>query len=96
MARISGVGFDFGAKSPDVYVNQSTIAEIVVSPNLVEKGLATEHFAGVVGQLAEQSELGLCEVNFFAPTRDLSLIRNDFKVAECDASMRCRRWPCSA
>lgn len=42
-------------------VDQAAVAEVLVPPHTFEQLVAREHHAGVVGELAEQAELGLGE-----------------------------------
>ena len=82
MARVGGVGLDLGAQATDVHIDQSAVTEIVVAPHFVEQCLSAEHLAGAFGQFAQQTELGLGEVDFVAVAQHLALVGDQFEVAE--------------
>ena len=87
MTRVGGVGLDLGAQPTDVYVNEAAVTEVVVAPHFVEQSFAAEHFAGALGKLAEQPELGLGEVDLSAFAQDLAFVGNQFEITEDEASM---------
>ena len=61
MRRIVGLVLDLHPQPADVGVDEAGVAEVVVAPHPFEQVVAREHGAGVVGELAQQAELGLGE-----------------------------------
>ena len=82
VARVGRVGLHLGAQPADVHVDEPAVAEVVVAPHLVEQALPAEHPARVLGQLAQQAELGLGEVQLVAGAQHLALVGDDLEVAE--------------
>ena len=65
-AGIGGVGLDLGAQPADVDVDQAPVAEVVIAPDPLEEMLAAQYLARVIGQLAQQAELGPGAVDLLA------------------------------
>ena len=82
VARVGGIDLDLGAQPADVDVDEAAVAEVVVLPDAVEQLLAAEHLAAVEGQLAEQPELGLGQVDLVAGLEHLALLGDQLEVAE--------------
>ena len=82
MAGIGRVRLDLRPEAANMDVDEPTVAEVAVAPDPVEQDLTTEDLAGVTGQLDEQPELGLGQVDFLAGERDPSLVGEDLEVAE--------------
>src|SRR4051812_32015132 len=76
MARIGSVDFDLGAQAAHMDVDQATVTEVVVAPDLVEQRLAAEHLARILRELAQQTELGLGEVHLVTVAQHLALLRD--------------------
>jgi hypothetical protein len=65
-----------------VDVDQAAVAEVAVAPDALQQDLAAEHPAGAGGQLDQQLELGLGEVDLVAGATDHALVGDDLEVAE--------------
>ena len=85
---VGGVGFDLRAQAPDVDIDESAVAEIAVPPHPFEKDLTAEDPSGAAGQLDEQLELGLRQVDLFAALGDQALFGGDLEIAELEAAAR--------
>src|SRR3954469_1810017 len=87
MPWVGSIGLDLGAQSAHVHVDQSAIAEVVVTPDLVEQAFPAEDAAWVLGELTQQSELRLGQMQFDAGAGDLTLVRDDLQITEDQASV---------
>jgi hypothetical protein len=87
VAGIGGIGLDLGAQSTNVDVDESTVTEVVVAPDVIEEVFAAVHATRILSEFAEKSELRLGEVEFFAGPNDLSLVGHDLQIAEHEARM---------
>ena len=63
-------------------VDESTVAEVVVAPHLLQERFAAEHATGVRCEFHEQAELGLGEVDLLAVAGDRALLGDDLEVGE--------------
>src|SRR5829696_1182930 len=93
VAWVGRIHLDLGAQAPDVYVDQAPVAEVPVAPHPVEQHLSAEDPTRVGRQLAQQSELGLGEVQLAPGEHDLALVRDDLEVAEGEVGVAGRGRP---
>ena len=74
-----------------VRVDEARIAEVLVTPHPLEQLIPRQHRAGVVGEFAEQAELGLGEVEFLAALVGEAQFAAQFDVTErADERRGCR------
>ena len=66
-----------------MHVDEPTVAEVVVAPDSLEQLLAAHHLAGIVGQLAEQAEFSLGQVQFVSALGHDSFVGIDVEVPDC-------------
>ena len=71
-----------------MHVDEPAVTEVVVAPHLVEQALPAEHPAGVLGELAQQPELGLGEVQLGPGAQHLALVGDDLEIAEHQPGVR--------
>ena len=93
----AGVVLDLLPQPADVHVDQPFVAELV-APHPLQQLLAGQHPAGVLGQLAEQPELGAGHRHRLAAQPHLAGLRADLQIAEAQhrrprraAAVRARR-----
>ena len=64
-------------------VDEAGVAEVLVAPDPLEQLVARQHHAGVVGELAQQPELGLGQAQLLA-----GLVRHALLTAQLDVAER--------
>ena len=79
---VVGVVLDLDAQAADVGVDQAAVAEVLVAPHPLEQLIARQHHAGVIGELAQQAELGLGQVQLVARLQGDALLAAQLDVAE--------------
>jgi hypothetical protein len=79
---IVGVILDLHPQAADVGVDEPGVAEVLVAPHPLEELVAREHRAGVVGELAQQAELGLGEAELVVGLQHDPLLAAQLDVAE--------------
>ena len=57
---------DLHPQAADVGVDEAGVAQVLVAPDPLEQLVARQHGAGVVGELAQQPELGLGQADLAA------------------------------
>ena len=77
VAGIGGVGFDLRPQAPDVHVHEAAVAEVVVAPDPFEQHLPAERPPGAGGQLDQQPEFGLGEIDLLAGAPRDALLGED-------------------
>ena len=80
--RFVGLILDLHPQAADVGVDEARIAEVLVAPHPLEQLIARQHRAGVVGELAQQPELGLGQVELLAALERDALLAAQLDVAE--------------
>ena len=81
----SGWSSIFTREPAHVRVDQAAVAQVVVPPHPLQQLVPGEHHVGVVGELAQQEELGLGERQRLARLEHHTLLPAQLQVAE-DAS----------
>ena len=80
--RVVGVVLDLDPQPAHVGVDEAAVAEVLVAPHPLEQLVARQHRAGVVGELAQQAELGLGEAQLVAALQHDALLAAQLDVAE--------------
>src|SRR5258706_558093 len=88
MTRVSRVDLDLGAQPAHVHIDESSVTEVAVAPHAVEQHLAREDATRVRAEFAQQTELGLGEMDLARGECDLALVGDDLEIAEDELRMR--------
>src|SRR5207248_3123090 len=82
--RPRGHDLDLAPKVADVDVDDARLDRILVAPDCVQDLLAAEHLARVAGQVGEEVELGVRQVDLAAAAEDAPLVDVDHEVFELE------------
>ena len=84
MAGMGGIGLDLRAEPAHVDIDEPPVAEVAVAPDPLEEVFPAEDLARGRGQLAEEPELGLGEVDLLTALAHQALLGEHLEVAEAD------------
>ncbi len=77
-----GVILDLHPQAADVGVDKAGVTEVLVAPHPLEQVVARQHRTDVVGELVEQTELGLRQADLVARFEHDPLLTAKLDVAE--------------
>ena len=81
---MAGVIFNLFPQAPHRHVDGPDIAEIIVAPDGLQEVLPVDDLADVLGQIVEQFELPVGQVDVLAPLGDRVGLRVDRQITDLD------------